>query len=514
MARRRLPLKRIREALRLHQDCNMSLRKTANALSISRPALTEYLKKCAMHKLTYENIKNLSDEKLLELFFSEKATDPRMIVLEKLFPYIAKELGRVGMTRALLWEEYIAEYRDGYQYSQFCYHLQQWLDVQELSMRIEHKAGDKLYVDFAGKKIQLVNAKTGEITSVEVFVATLGASKRIYAEAVLSQKKHDFIAATQNTLEYIGGVPQAIVPDCLKSAVTKGDRYEPDINPEYQDFASHYNTTILPARPYKPQDKSLVEGSVKIVYNRVYAPLRNRVFNSLEELNYAIREQLELLNNRTMKTYQRSRSELFNEIEKNTLQELPIERYTPRSFKRLKVKPNYHVYLSEDRCNYSVPHQYRGKQVELRYTFKTLEIYSNNERIALHKRSSNEYSTIRSHMPASHVFYEEWSDITFLGKAEKLGVNIYQAIKIVLKRNVHPEQNYKVCAGILKLAKEYGPPRLDKACRRAILLDSVSVKRIRNILANKAEELYEDNKSRQHSILEDHSNIRGPQYYQ
>jgi transposase len=369
MARRRLPLKRIREALRLHQDCSMSLRQTAKALAVSRSALSEYLKKCCEHDLTYESIKEMSDESLLKIFSENKQIDPRMLTLQSKFSYFAKELGRVGVTHFLLWEEYIAEHPDGYQYSQFCHHLQLWIDAQELTMRIEHKAGEKLYVDFAGKKLQLANAQTGEITNVEVFVATLGASKLIYAEALLSQKKHDFIAANRNTLEYLGGVPQAIVPDCLKSAVTKGDRYEPDINPEYQDFASHYGTTILPARPYKPQDKSLVEGSVKIIYSRIYAPLRTRVFHTLAELNNAIHEQLELLNNRTMKTYQRSRLELFHELEKDALHDLPVERYTLRSFKRLKVKPNYHVYLSEDRCNYSVPHQYRGKHVELRYTY-------------------------------------------------------------------------------------------------------------------------------------------------
>ncbi|MBN2258301.1 MAG: IS21 family transposase, partial [Anaerolineaceae bacterium] len=364
-----------------------SLRKTAQALSVSRPVLTEYLTRCEEKGINYETAQQMTDEQLTGIFESNvKQETTQYQMLRNEFPEYSQQLLRPGVTRQLLWEEYCREHKGTYSYSQFCYHFQKWSKSKELSMVMEHKAGDKLYVDFTGKKLHLVDRQTGEITPVEVFVAVLGASKLIYAEALRSQKKPDFIHAQVNTLEYIGGVPKAIVPDCLKSGITKGHRYEPDINPEYQDFAQHYETTILAARPYKPRDKALVEGAVRIVYQRIFAPLRNRVFHSLEQLNAAIRIELEKLNNRPMKHYGKSRREMFNEIEKDYLSALPVDPYQFREYRKLKVQFNYHVYLNSDKHYYSVPHHYRDRQVELFITPKTVEIFYNNERIALHTR--------------------------------------------------------------------------------------------------------------------------------
>lgn len=515
MAQRRIPLKRVREALRLYNKCGLSLRKTAQSLSISRPVLTEYIEKCRELDITYEKASSMSDDELLSCFTETKTEDPRLDYLHKKFPCYAKELSCIGVTRRLLWEEYITENPEGYSYSQFCYHFQQWNNNQELYMRIEHKAGDKLYVDYAGKKLGVVDPKSGEIKFAEVFVAALGASKLIYTEAVWSQQKSDFISAQANTLKYIRGVPKAIVPDCLKSAVTKGHRYEPDINPEYQDFASHYGTTILAARPYKPKDKAIVEGAVRIVYQRIFAPLRDRTFHSLEELNKAIREQLEVLNNHPLQAYGVSRWELFNEIEKEALSPLPVEDYCIRHFARCKVQFNYHIYLKEDKHYYSIPYQHRGKHVEVRYTATIVEIYLNNCRIAIHKRNYRKfaYSTVKDHMPPGHKFMDDWSVEKFISWAKKIGEHTEEVIERILHRKEHPEQGYKVCLGILNLAKEYGRDRLENACRRALYIDSLSLKVIKNILSNGLEEVEDEDASGRLSDTPHHDNIRGPEYY-
>jgi transposase len=516
VARRRISMKLVREALRLHHECGLSLRKTAEVLSISRPVLTEYLERCQRLGINFQRAQTMSDDEMTASFAKEKLQDPRLTFLVKKFPEYSKELARVGVTRQLLWEEYKTEHPDGYSYSQFCHYFQQWNNDQELYMRIEHKSGDKLYVDYAGKKIEIVDKNTGEVRSAEIFIAALGASKLIYAEAVWTQKKHDFISAQVNTLKYIGGVPLAIVPDCLKSAVTKPNRYEPDINPEYNDFAQHYRTTILAARPYKPKDKALVEGSVRIVYQRIYAPLRDRTFYSIEELNSAIKEQLEELNNRPLKTYGMSRWELFRETDKKAIMELPVSDYTHRHFARCKAQFNYHIYLSEDKHYYSIPYQYRGRYVEVRYTATIVEIYLNNSRIALHQRDFKRfaYTTLKEHMPPGHKFMSDWSAEKIIGWAQREGEHVTEVIESILCRNGHPEQGYKVCLGILNLSKEFGSFRLNNACKRALYFNSLSLKVIRNILKNGLENINDEITLEDSPAIVHHENIRGPEYYQ
>ena len=515
MAQRRTSLKRIREALRLHHECGLSLRKTAQALSVSRPVVTEYLEQCRAHGITWEKARAMTDEELTGCFDSQQPKDPKLAALREQFPRYAKDLLKVGVTRQILWEEYREADPQGYSYSQFCYHFQQWENDQELYMRIEHKAGDKLYVDYTGKKIDIVDRETGEVRTAEIFVAVLGASKLIYVRAVWTQQKHDFIQAQVEALKYIGGVPRAIVPDCLKSAVTRAHRYEPDINPEYQDFAAHYGTTILAARPYKPRDKALVEGSVRIVYQRIFAPLRDRVFHSLDALNRAMHEKLEELNNRTMRQYGASRWELFRQTEKDALTGLPVDDYVIRHHARCRVQFNYHVYLREDRHYYSVPYQHRGRQVDVRYTGTSVEIYHNNSRIALHSRAIGRggYSTEKDHMPPGHRFVDDWSAEKFIGWAQAIGPQVTGVIERILNAQEHPERGYKVCLGILNLAREYGRERVENACKRALYLDSPSLRVISNILKNGLEEM-EDEKSPEGQLeLFHHENIRGPEYY-
>lgn len=508
-------MKKIREIMRLYEHGGLSQRQIAQALGISRPVVSDYIVKIKTSGLSYKDIDHMPDETLVQILQKNKDTDDkRYKILQDKFPYFTKELKRVGVTRQVLWEEYIEEIPDGYSYSQFCYHFQIWQNMSEVTMHMEHKAGDKLFVDFAGKKLEITDRITGEKQEVEVFVAVLGASQLVYVEASLSQKKEDWIRLNENALRYIGGVPQAIVPDCLKSAVTKADRFEPDINPEYLDFARHYDIAILPARPAKPKDKALVEGAVRITYSWVYAKLRDRVFFSLEELNTVILEQLEIFNNKIMQRPGLSRRELFESIEKAELKPLPTEHYEIKRFKVLTVQFNYHIYLSEDHHYYSVPYRYKGRKVEVLFTERILEIYHNNVRIATHFRcrKKNGYTTQKDHIPESHKWQDNWNPEKLVSWAVSKGESVAAVIQAVLSSRQHPEQSYKTCMGILSLSKTYGDIRLDKACKCALDYENCSYKMIKNILNNNMD-LVTAESSDLNTALPEHENIRGNQYY-
>ncbi len=512
MPMRRIPMEKIREIIRLKETANLSDRAIARALNISRPVIKQYFVQIKNAGLNYDAIKDMDDDTLVALVQDRNISNSqRYKIISSQFDYLSKELKRTGVTLHRLWQEYLAEYPDGYGYSQFCYHFQQWRNSSELTMHIHHKAGDKMFVDFTGKHLEIVDRHTGEIKEVEVFVAVLGASQHTYVEATISQKKEDWIKANQNALYYFGGVPKAIVPDCLKSAVNIGNKYEPDINPEYIDFARHFQTTILPARPNAPKDKALVEGAVKIVYAWIFASLRNRIFHTLEELNQAIMEELEKYNSKPMQKLKVSRKALFDETEKAALRDLPKEKYTRRRFKCLKAQFNYHVYLSEDKHYYSVPYRYRGKQITVIYTDSIVELFFKNKRIAFHKRdcSPNHYTTVKEHMPSHHRFVNDWSPNRFISWAQKSGDHVKHVIEQVLAQRKHPEQAYKVCMGILGLEKKYTKERLNNACRIAIRFQYYSYRGIKRILENKMDTYQPE----QYKPLPEHQNVRGQKYY-
>ena len=513
MPMRRISMNKIREIIRLKEVAHLSERAISRAVTVSRPIVKHYLETIKRAGLDYAAIKDLDDDALLEIVSGEGLSRPeRYEFVRSQFEYFAKELKRPGVTLQCLWKEYRDKHPNGYGYSQFCFHYQLWRNTSKVSMHISHKAGDKMFVDFTGKKLDIVDRQTGEVNEVEVFVAILGGSQLTYVEATPSQKKEDWTKVNRNALHYFGGVPRAIVPDCLKSAVTKGNKYEPDINPEYADFARHYQTAILPARPNHPKDKALVEGAVKIVYAWIFAAIRNRIFHSLEELNEAIIEELENYNNKPMQKLKVSRRELFDEIEKAELKPLPAEQYTIRHFKQLKVQFNHHIYLSEDKHYYSVPYRFCGQKLQVIYTDAVVELFSKNRRIALHKRNRtpNGYSTIEEHMPARHRFVSNWSPERFIAWAGDLGDHVQIVIEHILARRQHPEQAYKTCLGILSLAKKFGRERLNKACKRAIVFDHFSYKGIKNILENHLEDCQIDC----FEPLPEHQNLRGNNYYQ
>ena len=509
-------MNKIREILRLHEKSYLSNRKIALALKVSRPVVSQYISDLNASGLRYDDIKDMSDDTLLEILNRNKRSgneDYKDLISR--FKNYAVELKRVGVTKETLWQEYKDENPGGYSYSRFCYHFQVWQNSLEVAMHMEYKAGDKVFVDFTGTKLIITERSTGKEREVEVFVGILGASQLTYVEATMSQKKEDWIKANRNMLHYFGGAPQAIVPDCLKSAVTIGDKYEPDINPEYFHFARHYDITILPARPNHPQDKAHVENAVKIVYSWIFAPLRDMTFYSLEELNEAIREKLEEYNSKPMQRLKISRRELFNEIEKSELKILPAEPYELWKFKRLKVQFNYHIYFSEDTHYYSVPYRYVKKSVDVMYTDSAVDIYYNNTRIAFHirDRSLNKYTTLKEHMPPQHRWIADWTPERFIKWADSMGDNTKTLIEHILYQKQHPEQGFKTCLGILSLSKKYGRNRLNMACGKALQFNRYTYKAVNNILKNGMEAAQNDEHEFLFRSLPVHENIRGNQYY-
>jgi transposase len=514
MARKRISMKKIREIIRFKEGGGMSDRKIARALNISRPVVAQYVSDFRATGLSYQDIKEMPDSQFLALFEKQRSTkSSKYEELSELFPHLVTELKRTGVTLMLLWKEYQRKHPDGYSYSQFCYHFQVWRNASKVTMRIEHKAGDKMFVDYAGDKLVIVDRRTGKEKTVEVFVAILGASQLTYAEASMSQKSEDWIRSNERAFLYFGGVTQAIVPDNLKSGVTKIDRYEPGINFMFDDFAEHYDTAILPARVARPKDKALVENAVALVYQRIYAPLRNRSFGSLVELNEAISDLLDKHNTRPFQRLKLSRRQLFEKIEQRVLKPLP-ERYAIKQSKDLTVQFNYHIELREDRHYYSVPWQLKGKRVRAVYDDRNVAIYYDNVRIIQHKRdyTPNGYSTLHTHMPPQHRFYAQWSPERLTKWAQSIGDDVAEMIRIVLKSRKHPEQAFKSCMGILNLVKKYEPARVNKACGRALEFGFYFYKRIKSILDKGLEE--EPLAESKEVTVSSHDNIRGSQYYQ
>jgi transposase len=515
MANTTISMSKIRKILKMYSQ-ERSIMSIAAQADASRNTVKKYLASFKESGFTFEEVNALNDKEL-EDFFGKSKEYPagnRMQSMLRCFPQVDKELKRTGVNRHILWEAYYKEFPEGYQYSQFCFYYNQWKARVNPVMHMDHKAGDKLYVDFAGQKLSITDKETGEIIAVEVFVAILGASQLTYVEAVLSQQKEDFIAACENTLHYIGGVPEAIVPDNLKAAVTKSSRYEPTLNETFADFADHYGTTILPARAYRPRDKALVEGAVKIIYTRIYAPLRKTIYHSLTDLNVAIREALEVHNTRLLQGRNYSRRLQFEEVEREALVPLPVLRYELKKQFYATVMKNGHVCLGPDKHYYSVPYRFIGRKIKLLYSGSSVEAFYHYERIAMHKRikSSHTYTTDKDHMASTHQFVTEWTPEKFLSWAASIHEDVRLYILRILERKQHPEQAYKSCVGILSFSRKAGNERLTIACRRALGYGIYNYKTIQSILENKMDN-YQDSLFADELPMPNHDNIRGEDYY-
>ena len=517
MQKKRMKMKKFREIIRLVETSELSQRQIAGTLKVSRPVVADTIRKIKSSGITYDEIMSFSDTVLQELLSGEKITKNKVIKLQESFPYIAKELKKKGVTRQLLWEEYLEKYPEGLRYTQFCYHFQQWQKEVNVSMHIEHKAGDKMFVDYTGHKMEITDRETGKTTPAEVFVAILPASQLTYAEATMDQKQESFVRSNEHAIRYFGGVPAAIVPDNLKAGVIKANIYEPDLNPLFADFAEYYRTAILPARARKPKDKAHVENAVKIIYQRVFAPLRNKTFYTLEELNLAIKERLEEHNNRKLTKMTVSRSELFEEIEINELKALPIAPYPLKHIQdNTLVEFNYHIKLKEDNHYYSVPYSLKGKRVKLIYDERNVAIYHDNIRLWQHcrNRKSHQYTTETAHMPKHHRFKDDWSPEKLKWWAGNIGVETGLAVSHILGAKAHPEQAYKSCIGILNQAKKYGHTTLNLACRRALNLEQINYPTIEQEAKRIYEQYEQEEDKKQMSLLpEIHENIRGKNYY-
>ena len=507
---------KIRQILRF-QSQGLSKLQIAAQTGIARNTLKKYIKEFTASGLSFEEINELSDKELEVLFVKpeDRPLNERLQILFSLFPAVEKELKKKGVTRQLLWKEYKTHHPDGVGLSQFKHYFSQWKAQVNPTMHMEHKAGDKLYVDFAGDKLEIINEQTGEVKPVEVFVAILGASQLTYVEAVMTQQKEDFIFACENALHYCGGVPAAIVPDNLKSAVSKSSKYEPTLNETFADFAEHYGTAILPARAYRPRDKALVENAVRIIYTRIYVKVKRQQYLTLQDLNAAILTALEEHNNAPLRGRNYSRRQQFDEVEKNILMPLPELRYELKKHQYATVAKNGHVGLSADKHYYSVPYRFIGKKVKLLYSRSNVEIFYNYERIALHERtkSAYRYTTQKDHMASTHRFVSEWTPERFTSWAAGIHEDVRLYVLKVLDRKQHPEQAYKSCMGILGFAKKVGNDRLIKACQRALGYGAYNYKTIQKILERELD-LRDTPDETDQLQMPFHDNIRGENYYQ
>jgi len=508
-------MSKIRQFVRLYMKGESKLKISLHT-GLSRNTIKKYLKQIVRLGLTMNEIETMSDEHMDRLFGEQpvKEKGQRYKDLRAFFPYMDKELRKRGVTRLRLWREYKAAHPDGLTRSPFYEQYKRWLKLSKPSMHMEHKVGDKMYVDFAGDKLSYVEMETGEIIQAEVFVSILGASQLTYVEATASQRQEDFIQCCENALHYYGGVPQAIVPDNLKPAVIKSSKYEPTLNETYDHFAYHYSTAVLPARAYKPKDKSLVEGAVKIAYQRIYAELRDKVFYSLAELNKAIWEAMEKHNNLLLSGRPYSRRQLFEEMEKKVLQPLPTIRFEFKHRQVSTVSVNGHVCLREDKHYYSVPYQYIGKKVKILFNRSYVEIFFKYGLIARHERIKKDYgyTTIKEHLASTHQFIADWSPERFIGLASEIGAPVEEFIKLVLINKPHPEQGYKSCMGILSFERKVGKERLIAACSRALDYGIYNYAIIKNILERNLDRLPIPELSEK--AIPEHSNIRGGTYYQ
>lgn len=495
-----------------------SKRNLARILAISRNTVQHYLTQLEALFPDLEPLLAWDEAQLDRLLNAPVVAQSKHPALSDLFPTYERELARPGVTRHQLWMEYRQQHPDGLRYSQFNHLFRQWQGQQKVVMHLEHKAGDQLFIDFAGDKLYLTDEQTGQVRAVEFFVAILPCSQLTYAQAVATQQQEDFIQALQATLVYIGGVPQAIVPDNFKAAVTKADRYEPTINRTLQDFASHHQTVIYPTRSRKPRDKALVESAVRILYQRIYAPLRNRVFATLAGLNQAVWQLLDQHNRTLLQGKDYTRQDRFEQLERGLLRPLPTQAYQLKRYSMAKVHPNGHAQLQVDKHHYSVPYRLVGQPVKFIYTQESVEIYHHFERVAVHTRQrvSGQYTTLREHLHPHHRWLSQWSPLFFAEQAAKVGPYTVRIIEELLRLRPYPEQAYRSCAGVLSLAKGYGAERLERACQRALHYQATSYRLVKSILERELDRLELDVTTPPTNcpVVQLHENIRGASAYQ
>jgi len=511
MAQENLSMRKMEEILRLKYEMGLTHREIACSCGGSASTVSTYITHAKAVGLSWPLPEGLSGEELEALLYPARQGSSEKQIPQPNWPKVHKEYRRKHVTLSLLWIEYRQEHPNGYGYSQFCSLYNEWKERLEPVMRQTHQPGEKLFIDYAGQTVPIVDRETGEVTAVQIFVAVMGASNYTYAEAHATQSLPNWIGAHVRTLKFLGGSPEVLVPDNLKAGVKSPHLYEPDINPTYQEFARHYGIAVVPTRSRKPKDKAKVEVGVQVVERWILARLRDRTFFSIGELNQAIAALLSELNDRTMKHLEQSRRELFVELDQPVLRPLPQQPYEYAHWKKARVHPDYHVQY--DKHYYSVPHTLIGKEVEVRATEKAIEIYHRHQRQASHVRSyaRGRHTTQRDHMPPAHQYVDGWSPERFERWAGQIGPQTQEIITTALNSRAHPQQAYRSCMGILKLAKQYGDDRLEAACRCALQANIHTYKGLKNILKNNMDRLEREDPPA--TTLPAHANIRGEGYY-
>ena len=515
MAGKPKPMSQIKQLLQLHKQ-GKGKKHIANVLGVSKNTVKSYLSKIENGQLDIDELLSLEDPTLETKFFAGNPAykEERYESLKNNLSYYVNELNKTGVTRQLLWEEYIETNPTGYKKTQFYHHLRQYENSSKPTMVLKHIAGEKLYIDFAGKKLSYVDKTTGEVIECQVFVACLPYSDYSFAMAVRSQCIEDFIFALSCCLKDIGGVPQTIVPDNLKSAVIKSSRYEPTINRALEDFANHYNTTITPTRSYKPRDKALVENQVSLIYSRVYAKLRNQIFFDLPSLNKAIKEKILHHNQTRMQQKDYCREEKFQAEEKHKLKQLPQSDYEVKYYNELTVAKNNHIYLGNDKHYYSVPYIYTGQKVKVIFTRSYVSVYYKGKQIARHARDyvKGAYTTVREHLCSNHKHYMDRSPEYYINRTKGKSENFGLLIKIIFGQDKYPEHMYKTCDGLFNLERKTDRDIFDKACMIAIQHNCYSYRFIDNLIANNMVKLYTENEPAEDKPV-NNPNTRGKGYY-
>ena len=521
MPNHKLSMPQIKQVLRCYA-AGKGTKSIASLLDLSRTTVKKYINTFNQCGKSIEEVLAMEESDLLRLFNEKPDTRPplpksgRYLEAMERMPEYARMLRKKGMTKFKVYQHYLKEFPDGYRHSQFYRVLQTYLIQSAPIAHLEHKAGDRMYVDFAGDRLHIIDRETGEKVPVEVFVAILPCSQLTYVEAVLSQKKEDFIHACENAFYFYGGTPQVIVPDNLKAAVTHPNKYESELNEDFAAFADHYGCTALPARVRRPRDKALVEGAVKLIYRSIYPLVEENEYYDLEGLNAAIRVALEIHNNANMTGRNYSRREQYEEIERPCMGPLNPIRFEIK--KRCIVTVHKNGYVRLDKHFYSVPVELIGKKVHLHYDTTTVKIYYKYECVATHPIGAKPfgYTTNPDHLPKSQQNYLEWDPSTLLDQAEAIGEPVKEYFSRVIESRRYTEQAYKSCKGILALGKRVGEERLVKACRLGLVLQNYSYQAIEQILTNRQEDVILDEEEPTNDTaptIPVHKNIRGKEYY-
>lgn len=508
-------MRKIREVLRLSFELDLSERQISKSLLVSRSTIGDYLRRFAASGLSWPLPIGLADADIDARLFPPKPAIPDAQRPTPDWALVNQELRRKGVTLFLLWQEYKSGQPEGFLYSWFCENYREWSGKLDAVMRQEHLAGEKCFVDYCGKTMPITDRHTGEIRQAQIFVGVMGASNYTYAEATLSQTLPDWIGSHIRMLEHFGAAPEILVPDNLKSGVSKTCCYEPDANPSYHAFANHYGIAVIPARSRKPRDKAKVEGGVLVVTRWILACLRNHAFFSLAELNTAISELLARLNQRPFKKLAGCREALFLSVDYPAMRALPVERHIFSEWKKVRMGVDYHVDIG-DRYYYSAPYTLIGKQLDVNFSEYVVEILYRGQRVASHARlhgNDRHHSTLTAHMPKGHREMAEWTPERIVNWAASVGEHTGKLINALIERRQHPQQAFRAALGIIRLGKRYGNDRVEAACRRAYTTNAISYSSVDSILKHRLDELPLPQDTQQSTLPLFHDNVRGAGYY-